>query len=346
MSFVVGSGSICQIGKEATWGTATTATALVNMTSESINTTINKGDEGNLLAHKVADTRDKLSVDVGGDISSVLRPEFAGLLIGAAMGEEDSTPVAGAVSGTYKHTFTLAEPGESLPSLTVNIDRGKVGGSSTVPASYVAQYPGMTVSSLSIDAAANDYVKCTASFVGKNSTTGSIVSSLKTFSEPSYKCLGASFTYGDSSTTVCASSVSIKLDNKLEEQPRTYCTGLYKGQPMPATREVTVSWEMPYNQKAKELEDAYYDCNSEANDATIEDLTLTFANGVKGTAGSTTVDKFPMTIKLAKVEVTSASHSIGGPGAVTASFEGIALIPASGEAMEVEVVDTTNSKWI
>ena len=53
MAFKVGSGSVCQAAKQTTWGTPVAPSVLLNMTSESIQTAINKGDEGNLLASKI-----------------------------------------------------------------------------------------------------------------------------------------------------------------------------------------------------------------------------------------------------------------------------------------------------
>lgn len=344
MSFIVGSGSICQINPETTWGTAsstTTNVALVNMTSESINTTINKGDEGNLLATQVATNRDTLSVDVAGDVSSVLRPGFAGLLIGTAFGKESST-AADLSAGTHK--LVLAQPGDSLPSLTVYVDRGKTAAGSTT---NVSQYKGMTISSLTLDAAPNDYVKCTASFMGKDvsSTNALIAPALKTFTQNSYKCTDASFKYGTTAanTTICASNVSIKLDNKLEEAPRTYCTKLYKGRPMPATREVTVSFEMPYNMAAQAIETAYYDPSNE-DGVTINNLTLDFNNGHK-TGG---VYDYTVKIEMPVVAITGCNHSIGGAGAVTAKFDGIVLQPSTSntEPITATIKDGTTHAWV
>ena len=52
MSFLIGTGASLQIGKESSFGTAVTPSALVDITSESIKVSVEKSDEGSLLASK------------------------------------------------------------------------------------------------------------------------------------------------------------------------------------------------------------------------------------------------------------------------------------------------------
>ena len=70
MAFKVGSGSALQAAKQTTWGTPVTPTVLLNMTGESISTSYQKGDEGNLLALKTAGQQDLLAVVVEGGVNS------------------------------------------------------------------------------------------------------------------------------------------------------------------------------------------------------------------------------------------------------------------------------------
>ena len=53
-----GIGSVCQAGLQNAWGTPATPDTLINMTGETIKVTVNKGDEGNLLAKKTRDQAD------------------------------------------------------------------------------------------------------------------------------------------------------------------------------------------------------------------------------------------------------------------------------------------------
>ena len=121
MSFYTGVGTNLQFGKEGAFGTPATATAMVNLTSESIVESYEKGDEGSLLASKTATDKDVMGVSVGGSVSFVLRPEFAGLLFHGAMGGTDT--VTEASEGFYSHTINLRAVNEGLPSLTLEVDR-------------------------------------------------------------------------------------------------------------------------------------------------------------------------------------------------------------------------------
>src|SRR5574344_1917649 len=121
MSFYTGVGTNLQFGKEAVFGSASQATATINLTSESIVESYEKGDEGSLLASKTATDKDLLGVNVGGSISFVLRPEFAGLLFHGAMGGADA--VTEATDGFYNHTIHLCDVNEDLPSFTFKMDR-------------------------------------------------------------------------------------------------------------------------------------------------------------------------------------------------------------------------------
>ena len=52
MAFITGSGASLRIGKEESFGAAAAPQALVDITSESISLSVEKGDSGSLLASK------------------------------------------------------------------------------------------------------------------------------------------------------------------------------------------------------------------------------------------------------------------------------------------------------
>lgn len=185
MAFYTGSGSVCQIGKESTFGTGVTPTALVNLTSESIVQSVSKGDEGSLLVSKTSASRDLMAINVGGSVSFILRPEFAGLLFHAAMGGEDVVATSGS---STTHTIKLMEAGGNLPSITMIMDRKAA----------TKKYSGCTISSLSLECAAGDYVKGSFDIVGVKEEAGT-KATIPAFSVPSYRCTSATFTVGETS---------------------------------------------------------------------------------------------------------------------------------------------------
>ena len=133
----VGTGSVCQAGLQSVWGTPVAPDTLLNMTGESIKTTVEKGDEGNLMASKTRNQADVMSIKVDGSVSVILRPEFVDWLLEAAMGAKSD------------NVYTLAAPNTELPVSTFLLSRGGI----------VKTYPDVTIKSIKIAAAAQDYVK-------------------------------------------------------------------------------------------------------------------------------------------------------------------------------------------
>lgn len=310
MSFYTGVGTNLQFGKEGAFGTPATATAMVNLTSESIVESYEKGDEGSLLASKTATDKDLLGVNVGGSVSFVLRPEFAGLLFHGAMGGDDA--VTEASGGFYNHTFNLCDVNEDLPSFTFKMDRK----------AKKAVYAGCTISTLQLDCSAGDYVKGSFDIVGTCETTGTL-ENLGSYSIPSYRCVDATCNVDGSVFDI--SSATIKIDNGLVEAPKTFSSGLYKGQPQHGKRTVTVDFEIPYS---TDLEDKVIIWKTK--DTVPFTITLKAKDGL---------EEYTITITLSHVTLDSYSHSVGGTGLITASGSGEALSKGSDEPITVVIKD-------
>lgn len=316
MSFYTGVGTNLQFGKEAVFGASAQATATVNLTSESIVESYEKGDEGSLLASKTATDKDLLGVSVGGSVSFVLRPEFAGLLFHGAMGGDDV--VTEASGGFYNHTFNLCDVNEDLPSFTFKMDRK----------AKKAVYAGCTISTLQLDCSAGDYVKGSFDIVGTCETTGTL-ENLGSYSIPSYRCVGATCNVDGSVFDI--SSATIKIDNGLVEAPKTFSSGLYKGQPQHGKRTVTVDFEIPYS---TDLEDKVIIWKTK--DTVPFTITLKAKDGL---------EEYTITITLSHVTLDSYSHSVGGTGLITASGSGEALSKGSDEPITVVIKDKHSESY-
>lgn len=316
MSFYTGVGTNLQFGKEASFGASAQATATVNLTSESIVESYEKGDEGSLLASKTATDKDLLGVSVGGSVSFVLRPEFAGLLFHGAMGGADA--VTEATGGFYNHTIHLCDVNENLPSFTFKMDRK----------AKKAVYAGCTISTLQLDCAAGDYVKGSFDIVGTSETDGTL-ENLGSYSIPSYRCVEATCNVDGSVFDI--SSATLKIDNGLVEAPKTFSSGLYKGQPQHGKRTVTVDFEIPYS---TDLEDKVIIWK--AKDTVPFVITLKAKDGL---------EEYTITITLSHVTLDSYSHSVGGTGLVTASGSGEALSKGSDEPITVVIKDKHSESY-
>lgn len=316
MSFYTGVGTNLQFGKEISFGASAQATATVNLTSESIVESYEKGDEGSLLASKTATDKDLLGVSVGGSVSFVLRPEFAGLLFHGAMGGADA--VTEATGGFYNHTIKLCDVNENLPSFTFKMDRK----------AKKAVYAGCTISTLQLDCAAGDYVKGSFDIVGTSETDGTL-ENLGSYSIPSYRCVGATCNVDGSVFDI--SSATIKIDNGLVEAPKTFSSGLYKGQPQHGKRTVTVDFEIPYS---TDLEDKVIIWKTK--DTVPFTINLIAKDGL---------EEYTITITLSHVTLDSYSHSVGGTGLVTASGSGEALSKGSDEPITVVIKDKHSESY-
>ena len=313
MAFKVGSGSALQAAKQTTWGTSVAPSVLLNMTSESISTSYNKGDEGNLLALKTAGQQDLLSVVVEGGVSTILRPEFADWLFEVALGKVSS--------GVY----TLQDPNVELPFSTLVLSRGGI----------VKTYPDVTIRSLTINAPAQDYVRADIDLVGtkelKAGASGAQTLASLTYSKPSYRCTKAVLKYGAGGTaaaslvsTLCVENTTITIDNGVEDSPATYCSGLYNERPIPGLRTVSVQCQIPYSTDLDTFRETYY--ADETSPCVALDLEFTTSDNTEKIA-----------MYLPNVNLSAVGGNVNGPGIIDGSFEGIALSISSTEPITVTV---------
>ena len=312
MAYKVGAGSSCQAAKQSAWGTSVKPNTLINMTSESISVSVEKGDEGNLLASKTANQRDLMSIGVSGSISTVLRPEFADWLFECGLGTKT------------ENTYTLANPNTDLPVSTIVMSRGGI----------VKTYPDVTIKSIKISAAAQDYVKADIDLVGVDEVSqaqdgAQLLQAGLSFKLPSYRCTQATLLYGDGnstspSTKLCVESCDITIDNGIEDSPATYCTGVYSGRPVMGLRSVTVDFSIPYSENVDAFKSKYYSALA----SPCVSLKLVF---------TTSDTDENIEILMPNVNITSADGNVGGTGIIDSSFSGEALSVGVTEPIKITV---------
>lgn len=342
-----------------------TSTAL-RMTSESLQATYNKLDEGVLMASKTQPEQELGSVSVSGDVDTVLHPSFVGWLMEVGLGTK--THSADATVGTEnvgtnprnavmeEDIYTLADVNEDLPSSGVELWRGDEG----------FYYSGMTVSTLSIEAPAQDFVKANISFAGTRETY--IGQQGEDSAEPqpkitaastdgSYKCTKAKLypaTAGsdDLDTNfnfdfeVCPSdkvydveTSTLTFDNGIEAVPATYCSGLYANQPSHGQRSVTLACNVPYSNSFETFRQTYY---AQENPDKLA-LALGFASKETFTyipTGEESPETIPMHqvfVVLPNVSISNISANASGDGLIDGSFTGTALSIGATEPVKVYV---------
>ena len=317
--FITGTGTKMLWLRESTFGTTPTtkvSSSLINLTSEGLSTSVEKGDEGNLLASKTATTRDLLSISVSGSVSSILRPEFADILLESSMGKSEEVTSETIPTGYSQKKYTLGDPASALPSFSCFLNRG----------TGYKTYSGLTIGTLSIEAAANDYVKVSDDLTGYKesdsylSTSDANTLNAIAYSKPSYRCTKAEMKIADKVYDV--ETCTLSLNNNLVEAPKVYSSGLYSGQPQPAQREVTVSFNIPYSDDIETLKNSYLVTETNA------ELVLRFT--------TSDANEF-IEVTLPNISVTSVTNNVSGTGLVEASIEATALSIGSDEPITVIV---------
>lgn len=311
MALKVGVGSCCQAKKQSVFGTPVAPDTLLNMTSESINVSVERGDEGNLIASKTANQRDMIAINVEGGISVILRPEFADWLFECAMGVKTG------------HVYTLAAPNADLPVSTFVMSRGGI----------VKTYPDVSIRSISLQAAAQDYVKVDLDVVGIKEIdaggTGAQTLASLVFTLPSYRCTAATLKYAAAGSTpsvsLCVENVTINIDNGLEDTPSTYCDGFYAGRPALGKRSVTVEFQIPYSDALDTFRSTYYT----AENAPALSLELKFTTSNE--------DEY-ITVSIPHLMLTGGENPVSGEGYIDSSFTGEALSIGNTEPITVTVV--------
>lgn len=317
MAFITGTGTKMLWLKETSFGstpTAKTSSSLINLTSEGLSTAVDKGDEGNLLASKTATDRVLLSITTSGSVSSILRPEFADILFTMALGSVATVSDTSIPTGYSQKKYTLNNAGVVLPSFSCFLNRG----------TGYKTYSGMTIGTTSIEATANDFVKISNDLTGYKesttylSTTDATTLDGKSYSKPSYRCTKAELKFGGNVFDV--EGCTININNNLVEAPKTYASGLYSGQPQPAQREVTVSFNIPYSADVETLKNTYLITEDNAS------IVLKF---------TTSDENEFVEVTLPNVAITNVTNNVSGTGLVDASVEGTALSVGTAEPITI-----------
>jgi hypothetical protein len=317
MAFITGTGTRVHMGKESSFALAAPPTDLIDITSESIKLSVEKGDEGSLLGSKTATHRDLLSVTVEGSLSFILRPESAGLLFHAALGGADVCEQVD-VSEFYTHTFTLCDVNESLPSLTVLIDRKAA----------AKRYAGCSISAFSLECAAGDYVKGSIDIKGTTEENGSLNPELGSFTLRSYRCTSATFSFAGTAFDI--TRATLKVDNALESAPKTYSSGLYAGQPQHGKRDVSISFELPYSAEIEALKNTYLTAEESAA------VSLSFSSPTPG---------HEITITLPSVSIGEVDATVSGTGILSSTVSGQALSSGTDEPITVVITDLKSTAY-
>ena len=327
---VFGNSVKLQIGKETTYGTAATTTKQVKISSESFKPVYNKIDEGLATGGRGEGLKQTMGIKVEGGLSTLLRPDM-GYLIFGALGVQDTD----AGEGTdYKHTFTCIQNGESyhLPSFTVKVDR-KVG---------IFAYNGVKVSTMSLSAAAGDFVKADFNFVGRTETSGASLAALTPSALRAFK-----FAQGkvykkvsdDFVEIADVTNMAVDFDNGLDSDTQTTSTGDFYEQPEAGTRKITVNLDMIYNAAAEQFRTAYY----KTDNTLAVRLIFTSDEYADSTSGSEV--PYSMTIDIPCCQMSDATANMGSLDKLPQSVTLNAVDNLEDELITIELVNKDSADY-
>lgn len=324
MAYNMGIGSQLAIGKESAWGTAVPDTKLINFTSESLDASVSKTEEENLLAAKAAAAYDLMGIKVAGDFSAILKPESAGFLVKAALGGTDTVVQnQGGVTGQHQHTIIAQTAAGSLPSYTIIVNRKQA----------VKKYSGCKVDTLKLSAKAGDYARITVGVKGKDESSGSVTTSTNP-SKKAYKFIGGTLTAGG--TALDITGVDLDYANGLDDGVQTNTSGIYASEPIHGKRKITLSVEMPYDTNSESIRNT---------NLLTEALLSTVVLHLESPEIIAAASKFRMDITLANVAILEAKVNVGGAGLLTMSIKGEATAVGATEPITAVVYDDQSTAY-
>ena len=281
----------------------------VNITSFSIQPSVEKGTEENLLAAKVKDSSYLLSISVDGSFDANLRPEFTDWIFKAATHTEEQAVDQGV------YYYRLADAGSDPVASTLVLKKnGKI-----------FTYPSCCVRTFTLNAPNNDFVTVSCDVVGReeidqNGTsaidpTAYEAKSLNNITGTGFTKAGFIVTSGVfklDNTEYCIESATLTIDNALEDAPRCYQDGQYANIPVMGRRSVTLDFNMPYTDQVETWKDTLL------LDTITASVSLEF---------STADGEYTVKIEIPELSLTSVDSSISGTGVIEASLSGEAIMP-------------------
>ena len=319
-----GSGSSFQIGLETEYGVKVEPTEQINFLNESITLDVIRESEESLLMAKTIRSKDVMGYSSGGDFSVILKPENIKPLLYLSLGKEEYPELKSGTTGVYKHSFTLTEPDETLPSFTAVIDR-----KFAVPA-----YTGLKVSSFSLEAQSADYIRSSLSLQGSGKEEEGEVVTLPIPTLKAFRFVNGSLTL-DGVEFGEVSSVKLDINNQLDEGDFTLGSGYYRSEGQHNEREVSISIDCFYNAKSNTIRENKY-----KTDGATANIILTFESPEEIETG----EKIRFEVILPNVVITEANPNVSGKEKIELTLEGMALEGIETEPITINVFDGDEEK--
>jgi len=321
---LTGNKSKLQLGVETTFGTPATPTVELAFLSESLKEGREKKTEGVLVGSKGEPQSITTKISVEGGFSVLARPDDIGFIIAGALGKEGTVATQG-TSG-HKHSFTAVETSESesLPSLTVLVDR----------IADVFEYAGCKIDNFKISGASGDFIKVDLNVFGQSEAGGASLATLTKSALKPFLFSGGKLTFG--STAVEITSCELDYKNNLKNDIQTNLTGLYVYEQQPGERQIILNCEMLFNDESLAQYASYFKTD------TLFGIELEFIS----TETIETGLYYSMKIIIPSAQIVGTDFSVKGKDVLKHSFEIKAVDDGTNELITVELVNKRSSKYI
>ena len=266
----------------------------IKVASEGFQEKFNKKDEGLLTGGIATGKVATMSRKVEGALSTLLRPDDAGLLFYLLCGKEITAAPQG-TEQSLEHSFVPIgnDLTDSLPSCIVGIDR-------TAEKNI---YLGCKISSLSFSAQQEDYVKLDLNFIGHHELIKELnnVESLKPSAQRAFKFSGGEFKI-KGSAVADVTNIKFEYNNNLESSTQTTATGEFFIEPECGARDIKLDIEVLYSKESAKIKKDYYKKDDDFS------VSLHFTSAEKSKESR----PFKVDIEIPAVQLTELSANVGG----------------------------------
>lgn len=299
----------------------------IKVASEGFQAKYNKKDEGLLTGGLATGKVATMSRKVEGSLSTLLRPDDAGLLFFLLCGKETTADPA----GTEQSLTHIFEPvgndlTDSLPSCTVGIDR-------TVEQDY---YTGCKINTLSTSAQQEDYVKVDINFIGAREIVKDFtgVDGLKPSAQTAFKFLGGEFKIkGEHVADV--TNFKMEYNNNLDASIMTADTGEFFKEAECGARDIKIEVECLYSKKSAKIKKDYYNTDDDFA------VSLHFQSAEKSAEGQ----PFKIDIEIPAAQLTDLSNNVGGAEKVIQKMSMKAIENFTDPLISVKVYNNVVKKY-
>lgn len=292
-----GIGGFLAVSRQQSFGTATSSWEYVGIISESLTTNIEQLIEENLYGRfDEPDQREGL-LTVAGDVVFEPHPITLGHFLRAVSGQASATAVDSSFTWQFVPKQTDFDDLCALPPYTLQVYR-------SVGSAY--QFTDAIVHTLAVEITAGAIVRATASIMAR-------VSSLMNYTTASYPT-GDPWMWNQASVSMAAAansdmeSVTVTIDNPVEGVPLLDGTKIHGRYKRTGFRTVRIAGTQDFSTQTQ-----YNIFRSQSRQAI--DITL------RGAATATSYYN-TLTLEMPQVVYSTFGAEIGGPGRISASYEG------------------------